>query len=154
MKLLGRSPNGKMVKIGEDPKKDAKWYYIKDDMKPLLTELKDGDEVTIESKQIGGAFHLTFLAKGKVEITAKKEEKKEEKKTGAAPAEEKKEDKNKLEPGAQKVNPDKTGQSIERQVVIKSTAETLHALQGFITPENVLEQIEKISNKYIEVLKK
>jgi hypothetical protein len=67
MKYLAKSQNGKMIEVGEDIK-SGKWYYFSESVKTVLDSLAIGDEVTYAQEQIGGAFHLVFLAKGTVVI--------------------------------------------------------------------------------------
>lgn len=55
-----------MVQLGEDIKR-GKWYYITDAVVNDVDSLKVGDDITFVSKPMGGAFYITFLAKGTVE---------------------------------------------------------------------------------------
>jgi len=133
MKYLGISPNAKMIKIGENVK-EAKWYYIPDDLKDVLKTLKKDDEVSITSGKVGGSLNLTFLAKGKVDAPKVEEKKKEEPKKRL---EDKRTDSNFRSPD-----------EITRAEIGKMTSQTLIAMQGLVNPNNVAELIEKVYKKY------
>ncbi len=66
MKYLAKSQNNKMVQLGEDIKR-GKWFYITDAVANDVDSLKVGDDITFVSEPRGGAFYITFLAKGTVE---------------------------------------------------------------------------------------
>ena len=135
MKYLGISPNAKMIKIGENVK-EAKWYYIPDDLKDVLKTLKKDDEVSITSGKVGGSLNLTFLAKGKVDAP-KVEEKQKQKEESKKSSEDKRTDSNFRSP-----------KQITRAEIGKMTSQTLIAMQGLVNPNNVAELIEKVYKKY------
>ena len=66
MKYLAKSQNNKMVQLGEDIKR-GKWFYITEAVANDVDSLKVGDDITFVSEPRGGAFYITFLAKGTVE---------------------------------------------------------------------------------------
>jgi hypothetical protein len=65
MKYLAKSQNNKMIQLGEDVKK-GKWYYVTEGVLGEIETLNVGDEITFVSEPRGGAFYVTFLAKGSV----------------------------------------------------------------------------------------
>ena len=65
MKYLAKSQNNKMIQLGEDLKR-GKWYYVTEGVVGEIESLKIGDEITFVSEPRGGAFYVTFLAKGNV----------------------------------------------------------------------------------------
>lgn len=67
MKYLAKSQNNKMVQLGEDIKR-GKWFYITDAVVSDIDSLKVGDDITFVSEPRGGAFYITFIAKGTVEV--------------------------------------------------------------------------------------
>lgn len=69
MKYLAKSQNNKMVQLGEDIKR-GKWFYITEAVANDVDSLKVGDDITFVSEPRGGAFYITFLAKGTVEPPA------------------------------------------------------------------------------------
>lgn len=66
MKYLAKSTNNKMVQLGEDIKR-GKWFYITEAVVNDVASLNIGDDITFVSEPRGGAFYITFIAKGTVE---------------------------------------------------------------------------------------
>lgn len=69
MKLFIKSPNGRMIKVGETAEK-AKFYFLTDAVKPKMGQFNIGDEVTISTMSENGADFCTDIVKGSAGITA------------------------------------------------------------------------------------
>ncbi len=63
MKLIKFGTAGKMVCIGDDPKRGT-WYKISDKVRPFLEKLHEGDEVSIRSEKHNSMEVLTHIQKG------------------------------------------------------------------------------------------
>jgi len=147
MKYFNVSPNGEMIKVGED-KKTAIWYYLGSFKSQInVNTLKENDFVTIKFEKRGGSNFLTAFSLGENVIKEQKQETTTEVKTQTE---------NKQEPDTQteKVPDDDKWLAkdlrIQRQAIGKMTAKALIALQGIITVENVIDLIDKIYNKFRE----
>lgn len=147
MKILGFSPNGQMVKIGDDAK-TAKWFKISEKVKETVTKIPVGEIVHIKSELIAGSHTLVSVAAGVGSSLPAAEEKKpaetknEEKKAPPVASESKSSGK------SEKDNPDERGESIRRQAVGHMTSRTLIAMQGQVNEANVFGLIEKLYNLY------
>ena len=84
MKYLAKSQNGKMVHLGEDLKR-GKWFYVTDKTAEVVATLTIGDYITFVSEPRGGAFYVTFLAKGTVTVPEQPKEVKTDAKPMATP---------------------------------------------------------------------
>jgi len=81
-KIIAKSRNGKMLKIGTD-EKDATWYFLAESVvKFVETGIKIGDEVTIKYNQSGGKATINYITKGKGESQQSKPASTETKSTG------------------------------------------------------------------------
>lgn len=66
-KVIARTKNGKMLKIGTD-EKDAKWYFLSDAVVEYVASgIKNGDEVTIKYEAKDGKSTINYITKGKGE---------------------------------------------------------------------------------------
>ena len=187
MKIVSRSPNGKLLKIGDDTK-TAQWYHVPDDQRVSIQEkFKDGDDVTIEFASKANAKHLVSIVAGvstakpvevKAPVVAKKVE---QVKVGdlanptvqsaskpatslitakptsyvptKPPANTTKTDTVNTSTRTYSNQGSETNRSIEKQVLIKTVAETLRSMDHHVTPDNVIGLIDKLANKYAEYLK-
>lgn len=63
MKIIAKSRNGKMLKIGTD-EKSAKWYFLSDKVVEFVkTGINKGDEVEIETTKKNGKYTVNFIKK-------------------------------------------------------------------------------------------
>ena len=61
MKLIAKSKNGKMIKIGTD-NDHSKWFFMTEDVKAKIDTFSDGDDITYTSKSEGGSeFVVTMI---------------------------------------------------------------------------------------------
>ena len=143
MKLLGRSPNGRMIKVGNDVK-DAKWYNVSDSDKPTIASIKDGEEITVAYEQRGGAYAITFIEKCNVEIGQKVTQMVQKEASTPQPT-----------AVTQKTygkTPEEQS-AIKRQAIGYMTAETLKSYQVQFTDINdLLKIVETIYKKYQELV--
>ncbi len=145
MKFLKLSPNNNYAQIGEDIR-TAKWYNI-NEVKDILPSLKEGDEITIDSEQRSGAYYLTFLSKGIVDLPNKKESKPIETNISSQP---KQVSVNTNIGSNYKGMTQDTQESIKRQAIGHMTSRTLMALQGLVNIDNVITLIDLLYDKYKE----
>jgi|WetSurSiteA1Bulk_404760.scaffolds.fasta_scaffold00683_9 hypothetical protein len=142
MQLVKFGTAGKMVLIGDDPKK-ATWYLISNEVRPFLEKFKVGDSVTIRSEKRNGTNTLLFIsAEGA------------ENKTSTSPT------KSNALPSVSYNHPSSATKtygksqeeqdSIKRQAIGHMTSRTLIALQGQVSQENVCDLIELIYDKYVQ----
>jgi hypothetical protein len=179
MKLFAKSKNGKMLKVG-DTAEDSKWYFMTEDViKWIATHsIKAGDIITIATKKDQGSDFITSINVGnsapqttstptvplqatgstlnngndfgkkpwlpKDEWIAKM--KAEGKWTGGDGSASDKPQSKSWSKSPEEQN------TIKRQAIGHMTSRTLISMQGIITPDNVLEMIEKLYNKYTELI--
>ena len=146
--------NGKMVQIGRD------WLFsgVDGEFQETVKALKPAQAVEYTFKKEHASLYLTAITvEGATTKVEKKEpvktEKKETKKTEEKVTKEAPVAKRTLENSASSFLPDESWTarkqlSIENQSIGKMTSQTLVALQGFVTNENVLELIQEIYKKY------
>lgn len=140
MKIFNISKNGKMYLIGEK-EEETKWYLVTAKVAEEAKKYKIGDEVDIQSNLQGSSYYLNFIGKpGSIAkpSTTETHERKDTTQTGTS---EKK----------------YWGKSVEERNDIKRQAiahATSRVLQGIVTPENVIELMEKVYHKFEELVGK
>jgi hypothetical protein len=141
MQIVKFGTAGKMVLIGDDPKK-ATWYLISNEVRPFLEKFKIGDSVTIRSEKRNGTNTLLFISAEGAEPTPTKTY------SGGGQTH---------ATSAPTTTTTKTygksqeeQDSIKRQAIGHMTSRTLIALQGQVTQENILDLIELIYDKYVQ----
>ena len=174
MKLFCKSKNGKMIKVGDGTFEEAHWYFMTVEVMAKIDTFANMDEVTIQTKTEGANKFVTDIVKGASAPVAQK--------TVATPAVKpvistgakpdigvvaqtsgsgylSKEDwiaKKKAEgTWTESKTADKgtdTNNSIKRQAIAHATSRTIVGMQGTVTPDNVIEVMEKIYKKYVELV--
>lgn len=119
MKIIAKSKNGKMLKIGES-EESCKWYFIAENVLKFASSLNVKETVNIKHEQRNGKLYLTFISKGDAPAPSSKP-------SGSGNS----------SSGGYKGKTDKEIESIERQVVLKVVGQGLIALQGHVTPQNI-----------------
>ena len=142
MKIFNVSKNGKMYLIG-DREEESKWYLITAKIAEDAKKFKVGDEVDIQSSLQGGSYYLSFIgALGSVAKPA----------TTASPENKGKDDAPYYDKPADKKY---YGKSVEERNDIKRQAiahATSRVLQGIVTPDNVIDLMDKVYKKFIELV--
>jgi hypothetical protein len=178
MKLVAKSKNGKMLKVGNNDT-EAKWYFMTAEVMKVAGSFNEGDSVDVETTtQQGSAFITKITKAGSVPLNKRDSEelspvKSETVTTGAGTTSTAKW--TPVEPVAQKSgylpkdewiakkkaegtwteSKDKgsdTNASIKRQAIAHATSRTLIGMQGILTPDNVEEIMEKVYKKYQELV--
>lgn len=177
MKLFAKSKNGKMLKVGNTAE-ESKWYFMTDSVIKSVTadNINSGDDVTIETKKDAGSDFITKITKGStsgipnmasavVPITTTGSTLNNGNDFGKKPwlpkdewiAKMKAEGKWTGGDGSASDKP-RYGKSPEEQMTIKRqaighmTSRTLISMQGIVTPDNVMELIDKLYDKYSELI--
>jgi hypothetical protein len=174
MKLFVIAKNGKMLKVGDDSV-TAKWYFMTDAViKYFATTVAVGDDVLIETATQNGNAYITKISKAgnspstvaisapqttvtQVETGVTPDVGVTTQKSGYLPRDQW-EAKMKAEgkwKGGTGMSNDKgvdVNNSIKRQAIGHMTSRTLIGMQGIVTPDNVCELIEKIYNKYVDIV--
>lgn len=138
MKVTAISKDGRFYKIGE-ALADAVWYGIGDEVKSYITSIQKGDEVEIKfSTGADKKRVLNYI-----------------KKTGSAPTQT-----NGEAPSTFKkpwvdygTKSPEVQDSIRKQAVGHMTSRTLIAMQGSIDSSNVIEMIDMLYAKYLDLTK-
>jgi len=150
MKVIAKSRNGKMLKIGED-EKSAKWYFLADPViKFVEGNIEVGSEVTIKYEQSGGKSIITYITKG--EGISTETPPKDSKPTCEICGKELKDSKYKKCYSCQYLNKNEENSNtpteyidtsiskdelIKREAVAHATSRVMIGLQGHINPNNV-----------------
>lgn len=179
MKLFAKSPNGKMIKVGEDSA-TASFHFITEEVKKVIGDFNINDEVTVTIKNENGNKFITSIVKGSASPAPVLKPISSSPTTGStmnsgngfnkpapinnppinapkAPYLPREEWEAKMKAEG-KWNSDKpalssdVNSSIKRQAIANATSRTIVGMNGTVTPENVIEVIEKIYNKYVELV--
>ncbi len=145
MKIWNISKNNKMYFIGDVEKKEdvkgdqkeARWYLITAKIADEAKKFKVGDDVDIKSSLQGSSFYLNFI--GKIGTGPKTETPPGGGASSASSGKEKK---------YWGKSPEERN-DIKRQAIAHATS---RVLQGAVTPDNVIELIEKVYKKFVELV--
>lgn len=156
MKIVKRSQNGKMLKIGEDLE-NSTWYFMTPKVMEFVNKKNGeefvnfnvGDEVTIKDEDKNGSKTITFIEKGKggahegpKAASSSSAPKGTVIKTGSEAPYEKKYYGKSIE----------ERMDIKRQAIGNMVSRSLIGLQGHVDLKNIEETIEKLYKKYTEMV--
>ncbi len=138
MKIIKFGTAGKMVCIGDDPKRGT-WYRISDSVRPFLVKMQEGDDVSIRSENQNGTETLVHINKGgngsttTASAPVNRVTGAQSSNTGASAKVFPQPDVEKKTYGKSQAEQD----NIKRQALGNMASRSLIALQGFVTPENI-----------------
>lgn len=165
MKIFVKSKNGKMLKIGNTAE-TAKWYFMTDEVIAFVTgKFNVGDEVEFQSSQSAEGETINRITKkgGDVPVASngsnvgggtgfqKKPFVPKEQWIAEQKAKQAQSSGGEFKKSTYGKSPEEQD-SIKRQAIGHMTSRTLIAMQGIVTPDNVESLVEKIYNKYVEVV--
>jgi hypothetical protein len=136
MKIVAKSKNGKMLKIGED-EKTAKWFFMTESVQGFVekTAIVVGDEVDFQQENKNGSFTITNIVK-------------KGQSGSAAPA---KTTDSGITSNITKNygKSDKEQDSIKKQAIIKACADAVKSLTGKITKEELPDYMVALYDKLL-----
>jgi len=163
MKLVAKSTNGKMLKVGPNDT-EAKWYFMTEEVMKTSSSFNIGDEVSIKTAVQSGSSFITEVVKAKASTpsTVKKLEPKTiatgaapdvgvvTQKEGYLPKDEwvaKMKAEGKWKENGMERSPE-INASIKKQAIMHAVSRAMISMQGIITPDNMEEISDKLYRKF------
>lgn len=139
MKIIAKSKNGKMLKIGDDDK-TAKWLFMTEPVQDFVNKntIVVGDEVEFQQENKNGSFTITNITKKGQVGSGTSAPNKVASKTDSG-----------ISTIKNYGNSPEVNDSIKKQTVIKTCAEAVKALAGQITKEELPDYMTTLYDKLL-----